>query len=199
MTSSISRDGNTYTEAAPQLLDSLLYGVSHDLRSPLLTVSLSAQLLEHSLAGVEVAGAIEALDGLRAACDDLERMLSALNALSRAARRASDTIEVTLSSLFGGAPAVTVALDESTAGELRWAIPTGATALLDGDTAVIRWSVADAPDSPLMALAGSLHLHAGGLIERLACLQITLARHHGSLDVVGEQVTVRLPVLGGVA
>lgn len=48
MTTSVSRDGGAFVEAAPQLLDPLFYAVSHDLRSPLLTVSLSAQLLEHT-------------------------------------------------------------------------------------------------------------------------------------------------------
>ena len=87
MTTSVSRDGSTFADAAPQLLDSLFYAVSHDLRSPLLTVSLSAQLLEHSLEGAEDSGAYEALGGLRAACDDMERMLAALNPVCQAELR----------------------------------------------------------------------------------------------------------------
>jgi hypothetical protein len=49
MTSAVPDNAHGYADAAPELLDSLFYAVSHDLRSPLLTVSLSAQLLEQTL------------------------------------------------------------------------------------------------------------------------------------------------------
>jgi signal transduction histidine kinase len=198
MTTRLSPDGNAYADAAPQLLDSLFYAVSHDLRSPLLTVSLSAQLLEHTLANVEVDGAHEALGGLRAACDDLERMLAALNALSRASRRATDPIEVSIAALCAGAPEVNVALDESTANDLHAALPDGALATLEGASIVIRWPANGLEGSPLSALAGSLHVHAGSLVEKLACLEIALARHRGAIEIVDDQVTVRLAVAGPV-
>ena len=194
MTTEVTRESSAYAAAAPQLLDSLLYAVSHDLRSPLLTVSLSAQLLQHTLADVEVEGTDDALGGLRAACDDLERMLAAMNALSRASKRASDPLEVDLGSLCGNAPAATVTLDESTAAELRAAVPAEATATLDGASTLIRWPLDDIEGSPLAALAGSLQSYAGGPIEALACLEIALDRHGGTLAVVDTQVTVRLPL-----
>lgn len=199
MTTEVSRGGNAYADAAPRLLDSLFYAVSHDLRSPLLTVSLSAQLLEHALADTEVNGAPEALGSLRAACDDLERMLAALNALSRASRRATDPIEVDCSSLCAGAPAGTVTLDEITAAELRTAIPDTAVVLIEGGAALIRWPVDDLEGSPLTALAGSLHTYAGGPAELLACLEIALERHGASLEVADAHVTVRLPLIGAVS
>lgn len=199
MTTSVSRDGSTFANAAPQLLDSLFYAVSHDLRSPLLTVSLSAQLLEHTLADAVPDGAREALGGLRAACDDLERMLAALNTLSRASRRASETVHVQLDALLAGAPAAVVALDEITADELRTAIPADAVAALDADVATIRWTSDGLDGSPLQALAGSLQAYAGGPVEALACLEIALERHRSSLEAAGGDVAVRLPIVAGVA
>lgn len=199
MTTEVSREGSAYADAAPRLLDSLFYAVSHDLRSPLLTVSLSAQLLEHTLADVEVEGASDALGGLRAACDDLERMLAAMNALSRASRRAAEPLAVSVASLCAGAPEATVILDEPTAAELRAAMPDGAVATIEGGNALVRWPIENLPDgetSPLTALAGSLHSYAGGPVEALACLEIALDRHHGSVEVSDSQLTIRLPLMG---
>ncbi|MBT5774295.1 MAG: hypothetical protein HOH95_07955 [Dehalococcoidia bacterium] len=45
MTTSPRSTSESFVDSASDLLDSLLYSVSHDLRSPLLTVSLSAQVL----------------------------------------------------------------------------------------------------------------------------------------------------------
>jgi signal transduction histidine kinase len=194
MTTEVTRESSAYAAAAPQLLDSLLYAVSHDLRSPLLTVSLSAQLLQHTLADVEVEGTDDALGGLRAACDDLERMLAAMNALSRASRRASDPLDVELETLCSDAPAATITLDESTAAELRAAIPAEASATIDGAAALIRWPIDNVEGSPLTALAGSLQAYAGGPVEALACLEIALDRHGGRLKVTAGHVAVRLPL-----
>lgn len=197
MTTEVSREGSAYADAAPRLLDSLFYAVSHDLRSPLLTVSLSAQLLEHTLADVEVDGASDALGGLRAACDDLERMLAAMNALSRASRRATEPLEVSVSALCAGAPEATVTLDEATATELRAAVPEGTIASVEGGDALISWPIETLPGgetSPLTALAGSLHSYAGGPVEGLACLEIALDRHRGSVEVIDSQLTVRMPL-----
>jgi signal transduction histidine kinase len=182
--------------AAPQLLDSLLYAVSHDLRSPLLSVSLSAQLLDHQLGDAATDGTREALGALQAAAGDLERMLAALNALSRAARRQAEPTEVALSDLLHAAPAATTVLDDLTAADLRTAMPDVAFATIEGATAALRWPLDGADGSPLQALAGSLHVHAGTPIEALACLQITLERHGASLAADGGEVTVRLPLTG---
>lgn len=198
MTSAVSDDGHGYADAAPQLLDSLFYAVSHDLRSPLLTVSLSAQLLEQTLGESEAEGTQEVLGGLRAACTDLERMLASLNALSRASRRASEPIELALDAISDGAPDALVTLDATTAADLRAAMADGATAAVEADMAIIRWPVEDLDGSPLQALAGSLTTHAGGAAETLACLEIALGRHQARLSVADNVVTVELPVTGVV-
>ena len=170
MTTEVSRGGSAYAAAAPALLDSLFYAVSHDLRSPLLTVSLSTQLLEHALADVAVDGTSDALGGLRAACDDLERMLAALNALSRAARRNAEPIEVTLDVLCARAPAATLALDEPTVADLRAAVPEGAVASIEGGSALN--PLAGRRPAGRVAVDGSSGLAAEPCrrpIEALAC------------------------------
>lgn len=199
MTTSVSRHSGPYTNAAPELLDSLFYGISHDLRSPLLTVSISAQLLEHALKDLEADGATEALGGLRAACDDLERMLAALNALSRASRRASEAVDVNLEALCASAPAAIIALDETTADELATSIPHEAQASIEAGAANISWPMDELDGSPLRALAGSLQTHAGSSVEALACLEIALERHGGTLEVAAGRVEVRLPVVAADA
>lgn len=191
-------EGHPYADSAPGLLDSLFYAVSHDLRSPLLTVSLSAQLLEQTLAESEADGTKEVLAGLRAASTDLERMLASLNALSRASRRASEPIELALDAISDGAPDAVVTLDATTAAELRAAMTDGATAAIEAGIAVIRWPVDDLDGSPLQALAGSLTTHAGGLVETLACLEIALGHHDARLSVAENVVTVEMPVAGAV-
>ena len=64
--------------------EALLESVAHDLRSPLLTMALSADLLQDAGAAAREQVAYAALrEGIR----DLERMLDAVTTLSRAARR----------------------------------------------------------------------------------------------------------------
>jgi len=79
------------------LLDTLLRSVSHDLRSPLLSISLSAELIE--LGGEGVA---EATRALRAGVADLERMLQAVTLLSQARRRELNVAPVALGDLLAG-------------------------------------------------------------------------------------------------
>ena len=61
--------------------ESLLSTISHDLRSPLLTISLSAELLQDAR---HVGSEDVALDALREGVRDLGRMLDAVTTLSRA-------------------------------------------------------------------------------------------------------------------
>jgi hypothetical protein len=193
---------------APALLDSLLYSVSHDLRSPLLSVSLSAQLIEHALGRRETSEGpdpiAEALGGLKAACDDLERMLAALNAVSRAARRRAEPVSVPLASLCDTPIEGAIALDDLTAQELRLALAAAAdtpVAAIEGASARVTWSVDRAIDgsSALAELAASLQRYAGTSIEHLACLEVAFRGAGGSLAVDGNVVTATLPLAGSPA
>ncbi len=122
----------SFVDSASDLLDSLLYSVSHDLRSPLLTVSLSAQVLQHTLGDDISQSTTEALNSLRAASVDLERMLSTLNSLSRATRRPIEPDSLALNVIAPGAPSeatadITVVLDRATGTDLAKAIAASAT------------------------------------------------------------------------
>ena len=104
----MSRPEADHAHPDPQaLIDSLLFSVSHDLRSPLLTILLGVDLLQQTHeASASAAGADEtatlALESLRNGATDLERMLAALTALSRARRRTLAVAPTPLRMLLGG-------------------------------------------------------------------------------------------------
>ena len=205
MTTSPHSTSESFVDSAADLLDSLLYSVSHDLRSPLLTVSLSAQVLEHTLGDDISQSTTEALNSLRAASVDLERMLSTLNALSRATRRPIDPTSLALNAIAPAAPASTadiaVFLDRATATDLAKISAASDNSLSIDPSAnrvILEWTIEGAPDnpSPLIALTGSLHNYAGGPIERLACVEIALNRESGSLELHEGRVRVSLPLDG---
>lgn len=202
MTTSPHSTSGSFVDSASDLLDSLLYSVSHDLRSPLLTVSLSAQVLQHTLGDDITQSTIEALNSLRAASTDLERMLSTLNALSRAARRPIETTSLTLDSIAPDAPEnIAVLLDRATGTDLAKLVTTSEVAPTieqSGTHAILEWPIADAPEhpSPVTSLTGSLQNYAGGAIERLACVEIALNREGASLELIEGRVRVSLPLDG---
>jgi len=206
MTTSPHSTSESFVDAASDLLDSLLYSVSHDLRSPLLTVSLSAQVLEHTLGDEISQSTTEALNSLRAASVDLERMLSTLNALSRATRRPIEPISLTLDTIIPEAPSEgtadsAVLLDRTTGTDLAKLIAASDNSLAIDPSATqvtLEWTVDGLPDqpSPLTALTASLQNYAGGPIERLACMEIALNREGGSLELIEGRVHVSLPLDG---
>jgi signal transduction histidine kinase len=207
-------------ERAEDILDALLYSVSHDLRSPLLTLSLSAELIRESLrevVGPEMAGSTGvALDALKQGADDLERMLKALTTLSRARRRQQEIRRVPLRVLLGGHIVI------SEIGDLdRIVVPIDATPvrelidrLCGEDPAEIQLSRTEShvvlrlparillpklEDSPLIELARSLQLHAGTIVEDLASLQVQLARQSIVMEVSARAILVAFPISAGSA
>lgn len=202
MTTSPHSTSGSFVDSASHLLDSLLYSVSHDLRSPLLTVSLSAQVLQHTLGDSVSQSTTEALNSLRAASTDLERMLSTLNALSRAARRPIETTSLALDAIAADAPEdIVVLLDRATGTDLAKLLANSDEALTiesSSNHVTLEWTIQGTPDqmSPLAALTASLQNYAGGPIERLACLELALNREGGSLELVEGRVRVALPLDG---
>lgn len=198
------------------LLDALLFSVSHDLRSPLLTMSLSADLLDDALreqvaAQGESSTVSVALGALRHGTRDLERMLQALTAVSRARRRPLDASPAPLQMILGGH---IVLSDEGDLGRRTVAVDVLAVREhLDatwGDEAVeihVRleggFAVLSCPevapgldDEPLAALAGSLQTYAGGPVQTLAAAQVILERLGGSVRCTGGRTVFSLPLAG---
>lgn len=203
--------------AAPdawRLIDALLYSVSHDLRSPLLSMTLSAELIEEGLRAGSGAGVTEALPGLRQGAADLERMLQALTLLSRARRREVVPAAAPLRLILGGyrvssdvpqLDKVTVATDPLVVREFLDALGHGdalaVVASVEGEHVVL---AVDVPEelqdatSPLEALAGSLqrfagHPSAGASVEGLAAQQLLLERQGARVRIDGGRLLLALP------
>ncbi len=189
-----------------ELLDALLLSVSHDLRSPLLAISLSAELIEQGGEGVE-----EATRALRVGATDLERMLQAPTLLSRARRRELDVASHALGDLLGGhvvisevseLASVRVVVDGSTIGELLAALaesgPVEAQIAVEDGTVrcdfALRTEVEPSDASPLAALARSLERHAGTPVEALAVHEVTLTRQGVGFARNGQRLIVTLPL-----
>ena len=186
--------------------ESLLSSISHDLRSPLLTISLSAELLRDARhAGSEDV----ALDALREGVRDLERMLDAVTTLSRAWKRALSASGSLADALAGQAvdapgvdvTALTLAADARLVAELLdiAAPQEQAVRIAPGDDAVAI-EIALPDDAPLLdgsalaALLGSLKTYAGTPIERLAAIELQAERLGGSMQVTGRRARLRLPL-----
>ena len=190
-----------------RLLDTLLRSVSHDLRSPLLSISLSVELIE--LGGEGVA---EATRALRAGVADLERMLQAVTLLSQARRRELRVAPVALGDLLIGRvvisdvpelPSVHVSVDAASIGELLATL--GATGPIEAQIAVedravhcdfaLRGDYPASDASPLAALAGSLERFAGTIVETLAVHEVALARQGATLSRFADRLAVTLPIV----
>ncbi len=194
-----------------QLVDALLFSVSHDLRSPLLSITLSADLLQ------DVAGALSnehpgglAVHGLRESARDMERMLQSLTLLSRARRQPFERVRGPLGLILGGHTVSTevadlasrvVAIDPLTVRDLLDDVagegPIQVQAAVEGAYVSLSTVLAlplSSVGSPLHTLASSLQAHAGGPLERLAVAQVLLERQGGSLTVNGGRLQVWLPL-----
>ena len=183
--------------------EALLESVAHDLRSPLLTMALSANLLQDAGAAAREQVAHAALrEGIR----DLERMLDAVTTLSRAAKRTLTP----RSALAGVVPRsllpqnVGIDADARLVAELLDALGPDAELALRIEDGTVELSgalpaLADlAGGSPLAALLDSLKTHAGSVVERLAAIELQAARQGGTLTVVDGRAALRLPRTGGV-
>ena len=197
-----------------ELLDSLLYSVSHDLRSPLLSMSLSSELIAGQVDphAPESSSATVALEALQHGAKDLERMLQAIALLSRARRRPLDAGGVHLQALLGGQVVIS---DEANLGQLAVAvdpmvvhevldvvgghIPLEVRASVEERVVVLRLPGTDRTDalagSFVRAVVGSLQAYAGTEIERLAASEIALTRQGAHLSAVDGSVVLWLPLV----
>lgn len=198
------------------LLDSLLYSVAHDLKSPLLTLALASELIVDAVDAPNDRAQL-ALDSLKHGAKDLERMLDAVTAVSRAWRRPLEVVAVPLMPVLSGHvvtsdhddpadqddPAgVVVAVDPHIVSELEARLLVGQPGALqlavEGGAIRLDVPLADeCPEvdgSPLEALLGSLHTYAGTPVEPLAALQVLLERQGGGLAIKERRASVLLPL-----
>lgn len=202
--------------AQQALLDALLYSVSHDLRSPLLTMTLSAELVETSLqaAGVTSEGTSVAVRSLKQGAADMERMLQTLMLLSRAGRKAIEPSRGALSLILGGyevTPAdldlrtIVVGVDPLQVREMLDAVAGDDTLDVDvrveADDIVLAFALPalEHGPTPLHAVASSLKQYAGTPVEALAVGQVLLERCGGAVLNSEERVAVMLPRAEGAA
>ncbi len=180
------------------LFDALLYAVSHDLKSPLLSIGLGAELLAGG-AGVDERTRL-GLEAMQRGAEDLTRLLEALTLVSRARRRPLDGAAVALATVVPGALGVEgerVGVDPRLVSEFAAAL--GGEVRAQASESEVRLSAAwpeGAPDidgAPLESLLGSLGLYGGTLVGTLAVLQVQLERQGGTLVVGGGRATALLP------
>lgn len=197
-----------------ELFDSLLYSVSHDLRSPLLSMSLSTELIADHIRPEPSAASsstMVALEALQHGARDLERMLQALALLSRARRRPLDTKRVPLRTLLGGH---VVLSDEENLGQrvvaadpvvvrevvdvLGGEAPLEVRASVEDRVVVLRMPgterTAALSGSFVRGVVGALQSYAGTEVERLAASEIALARQDAQLRAVDASVVLWLPL-----
>lgn len=198
-------------EGAETLLAAFLRSVSHDLKSPLLTLSLSAELLADVLPGDE-RGRV-AREAIGHGIADMERMLDAVTGVSRARRRILTSGPSALGDVLQGhvvysddleMSRVLLGVDGRSVGEALRALATGPVELrleaVDGAvvlSAALPTDVADLDGSCVEALLGSLQQHAGTSVAGLAVAEVLLAREGGTLVCSGGRVRMRLPVVEG--
>lgn len=183
------------------LFDKLLFAVSHDLKSPLLSISLGAELLgDPSSLDDRTRLALEAM---RRGTDDLARQLEAVTFVSRARRRPLDATAVELAAALRIEDArdlegVRVAIDSRLLNEFGAAFGGASLEVRVGSEEVrlvAPWPAA-APaceGPPLEALLASLSTHAGTVVATLAALQVQLERQGGTIVVGGGHATALLP------
>lgn len=204
----------TAVERPDALLEALLFSVSHDLKSPLLTLSLSSELLGDAVAGAGDQATVAA-SAMRRGVADMERLLDALTAVSRARRRALREGPVPIAQLLRGHIVVTdgaagealVAVDPRIVVEALEALSTRAAlgelrlwiGAADATVALALPAAVEPPvqPSPLGALFDSLHTYAGTAIETLAVLETQLTRQGGQVWVEAGRVAIRLPRIAG--
>lgn len=195
------------SEASFDLVDTLLYATSHDLKSPLLTLSLSADLLMQGVPDDVKASSQTALEGLKHGSVEIERMLDALAIVSRAYRRQLDATPVALADALlstthdlAGVEQWNVAADAQAIAQLLTILDgLGDTALAISDETLVLSSVQPASDydlhpTPVETLFSSLTAHAATSVQALAEVQVQLMRQGGSISFEDGRTVARVPL-----
>lgn len=197
---------------------SLLYSIAHDLRSSLLTLSLSLGLIDEAVeermrADPSGSGTV-ALDALHHGARELERMVQSLAILARGYRRELNVGRTPLRLLLGGH----VVISEASGLDARLVLvdPIVVREVIDAccgaDAAEVHVVLTEAHavltlprppalpsgpgevrGAPLTALIEELQRHAGSAVEALAAAQVVLERQGAAIEVRADGVRLWLP------
>ncbi len=197
--------------AADELLTALLRSVSHDLASPLLTLSLSVELLAENHATTADERTRVGREAMQHGLQEFQRLLDAVTAISRARGRTLTPQLLSVRDLLGGQVVISdddlsdvlVSLDPRCVQELLAALggDRPAQVNLDIDAIEARFSVALPPSieaffgSPLYALLSSLQAHAGTTMVALAAAQVQLERQGGAVRCADGRAHFALPLV----
>lgn len=198
------------------LLDQLLTAVSHDLRTPLLAISLGLELLAEDESGSPLTEEQRATASrsVHTGVRDLERLIDGVSAVSRARRRPLADQPMPLGEGLEGQVLLTqeeglrtlpVALDPIVPRELWEAVSPGRPAEIfaerTGGSVLLTTRPRREPDadplpdaSPVSMLLASLETHAGTLVEHLAVLEVLASRQGATLGIRDGSVTLRVPL-----
>jgi hypothetical protein len=198
-------------EATENLLSSFLRSVSHDLKSPLLTLSLSVELLDGVFPDDE-RGRV-AHDALTHGIEEMNQMLDAVTGVSRARRRILGDQSTSLIDVLRGhvvlseSPVVSRALVHLDLRPLAEALRALGGAPVDiraeaSDHAVrlsaaLPANVAEVEGSCVGALLANLQQYSGTSIAQLAAAEVALARQGASLSCVEGRVQFEFPITAG--
>ena len=184
--------------------EALLASVSHDLRSPLLTMSLSVELLQDGPAEQRER---LVLDALREGVRDIERMLDAISALSRAHKRElepssslgdllmrTDAKDLGSYTLAADGRLVREFLDSVESAALEVAMTPEGIELAAPVPELVPDLAPELRGSPLAGLLDSLKAYAGTPVEGLAAIELQAQRQGGSLAVSDRRARLRLPL-----
>jgi hypothetical protein len=196
------------TAIAPtDLLGAFIRAVSHDLRSPVLTLSLGLELLSDAAPSDERARV--AREALTQGVAELERMLDAVSAISRARSRILSDQALALPDLLGEHRAnvlgflpeqLKVTVDPRGVVEALLALaPTELSVAVSGNgtievLAALPGGLAATHGAPLDMLLASLQEYAGTPIATLAATQVLLERQRGAVRCERGRVVLSLPL-----
>jgi signal transduction histidine kinase len=195
------------------LLTSFIRAVSHDLRSPLLTLSLSTEILEGT--NLDATAEAQARGWLKNGLAELERMIAAVSAVSAARSRVLDAQVLALGELLHGH--IVLSEDEGLGQavlqlDARCVLETFAAVAGDAPANVrleigehvahlslaLPATIEATRETPLAALFASLQDYAGTPAVTLAAAQIQLERQGGAMRWADGRLHLDVPLAGAV-
>ena len=195
-------------DTSDNLLGSFLRTVSHDLKTPLLTVSLALELLGDAFPADD-RGRV-AREALTSGMRDLEGMLDAVTGVSRARRRILRDEPSSLVDVLTGhmvisddevsrvltrvdARSVTEAFSALSGGllNLRLDVRDDSVAI----SAALPEAIVELDGSCVAALLGSLTQYADTPVAKLAACEVLLTRQGGALRCGGGRLWLQIPAV----